>query len=127
MSYLQQSLLAVKEDPTELNTQFFSDANIDKVQCAIQRIVRLNGYDISKQSSEHLITIMQYVYNVHGRFRNTVDALNKIVLDQSVPIVISNIKQRIQYDKDRTKSLKPMPRSVSTSIKGNNTVIRDVI
>lgn len=126
-SLLDTSIATLREDKSERNVAFFNKENMDRIQCGIINQVRKKGYEISRQSDIHLATIMQYVYNVHERNYHDISKMNKIVLQIVVPMIVSNIKQHIQWNKDRQLSLKPMDRGTVTSVKGENVFIRNEI
>jgi hypothetical protein len=127
MSYLlDTSIATLREDKSERNVAFFNKDNLDRLHCAIIKRVKNKGYNITKQSDIHLTTIMQYIYNMYERNYYSLEKMNNMVLDIVIPMIISNVKQHIQWNKDR--QLLPwkstMERGEVTSIKGNNIVDR---
>lgn len=110
----------------ELARVFFSKSNVDTVQRRLRDVIRERmGYVIDRQSDEHLLIIMRYVYMQSGR--NTggtaeIRRLNELVLKEIVPQVASGIEQYLAYLRDASTLPQPIARGAATSIKGRNTV-----
>lgn len=110
--------------------EFFSDGNIETIQKSLRRKVRAEtGHGISPQSCEQIVMVMYHVYSNHGRVVTSkknvlqeVASLNNILLNELVPMVVSNVKQYVQYISDISKLPTPMTRSMSTSTKGSNSL-----
>ena len=61
---------------------------------------------------------LQFSRNQNCSLQDQVDALNKMVLKDSLSIILTNIEQYIEYKKDISSVHVPMPRSVSVSSAG---------
>ena len=106
-----------------LNELFFSPENTQIIQNAIRKnvyIKTLGKHLISNQSRRELYIIMRSIYLQHGKNRKTdisgqIRELNKRVVDDSVPKIISGIKQYIGYKKNINTLPTPMmlPRNMS--------------
>ena len=101
---------------------FFSDNNMNVINDAsIEIIKRSTGVTISRQSERDLLGIMQFVFSVYANttwMTSVVDEvrrLNKLVLDESVPIIKSGMLMYLQYIKDASTLPVPIDRSVSTT------------
>ena len=118
----------VQSNPTIQS--FFSDNNIRSLQSQLKKqVFHQIGQRISSQSCEQMFIVMSYVYSNHGRPLHSSSAvsqqvllLNQHVLDELVPMVTSNVKQYLQYIKDISSLPVPIDHSVSTSVKGNNSL-----
>lgn len=112
---------------TPLSDLFFSRKNMDALQDGLRILVLQASdgkYNIGKQSEEELKIIMRGVYLQHGKnyvgvsIVDQVRQLNKILLDWSVPRVLSNIMQKEKYIEDISMLPKPMDRPELSSMKG---------
>ena len=105
-------------EETLLSDLFFSNININN----IQRLIKYEVYNISelfidKQPENDLLDIMKSVYlqykehpkipmnedeknQLKEEYKNEIDKLNRIVVDISVPIILSYIKQHLAYLRD---------------------------
>jgi len=90
-------------EPNALTRAFFSEQNVDKLQKCLQRLVfKHSGYRIDRQSDQQLFIIMRSIYyqyadNRNDNVRGQVKQLNGIVLDDSVPKIISQIELHHAY------------------------------
>lgn len=101
---------------------FFSDNNMNVIhEASIDIIKRSTGVTISRQSERDLLGIMQFVFSVYANTTcmpsvvDEVRRLNKLVLDESVPIIKSGMLMYLQYIKDASTLPVPIDRSVSTT------------
>lgn len=124
---------------TLLTNLFFSDLNVQSVQ----KLIRLQVYKtinvvIDDQSVDELLIVMRSIYLQFSRhpplltaeqpieiqqkiIKKTVEQverLNKLVVDEVVPLVISGVKQHIAYLKDASQPPEFMEKPVSDSIRG---------
>ena len=118
----------VQSNPTIQS--FFNDSNIRFLQSQLKKqVFHQIQQRISSQSCEQMFIVMSYVYSNHGRplsnssaVIHEVQFLNQHVLNELVPMVTSNVKQYVQYIKDISSLPVPIDHSVSTSVKGNNSL-----
>lgn len=100
--------------------QFTSDENIDYLQNQIiSEVRRITRYEISRQSDRDLMGIMNAVYQEHGNTacaRQTIDALNRLVLEQAIENVLGGIRGYLMYVRDASRIPDPLERSVSTTM-----------
>lgn len=93
-----------------LSKAYFSQKNIDNLQIALRRhIYELSGgkYDISRQSDDHMLLIMQETYEHNARYckvdvpskkiTQQVAELNTIVLKRCVKRVMMEIEFHLHY------------------------------
>lgn len=116
---------------SELSTLFFSDKNIKRLQKMIRRDVfqRTNGefrLDID-QDVKKLLIAMRAIYMTHARFLpgqivRQCKRLNKKVIDEIIPGMITEIRQYYGYLKEINKPLDPIPRPLNVSNKGRLTL-----
>ncbi len=98
------------QEPNWLSRSYFSQKNVDNLQIALRRhIYQLSGgkYDISRQSDEHLILIMQETYEYNARFCDVytpnkkitqqIAQLNTIVLKRCVKRILTEIEFHLHY------------------------------
>lgn len=109
-----------------LNQVFFSNSNLQK----IQNLIRFNVYKmtngefkIDEQDETQLQIVMRSIYLQYGRnldenISEQISQLNNIVVDELVPKIISNIKQYIQYLKDKAEPYKLLDRPKNLSNAG---------
>jgi hypothetical protein len=102
-------------EETLLSDLFFSNLNIFNIQKLIKyNVYQISGLYIDKQPEIELLDIMTSIYlqyNEHPpvnklddslkqMYRNEIDKLNKIVVDTSVPIILTYMKQHLAYLRD---------------------------
>ena len=124
---------------TPLTFLFFSDKNIKN----IQNLIKLNvhkqiNYIIDDQSNNELMIIMRSIfleYSLHPaliseemseterqilfkKYTNEVDRLNKIVVQEIVPKIVSQIQQYVDYLRDASQQPYYMDKPKNESVKG---------
>lgn len=109
---------------TELNRLFFSDKNIRRIQKKIKDEIykRTNGefkVDVDQEQRD-LYIAMRAVYYEYARFLpnqivRQVKELNRKVVMEVVPGMITEIKQEYGYIKEINKPLSPIARPVNMS------------
>lgn len=105
-------------EETLLSDLFFSNLNINNIQKLIKyEVYNISELFIDKQPENDLLDIMKSVYlqykehpkipmnedeknQLKDEYKNEIDKLNKIVVDISVPIILSYIKQHLAYLRD---------------------------
>jgi hypothetical protein len=113
---------------------FFSKDNFESLQRNIRYMVhKYSGYNIGNQSESDLIIIMESIYNEYAKhvddkgtpvdilfkhIREQLVILNKFVLQESVPIIINGILQKVGFistfeNKDTTRLDRPVNTNVS--------------
>jgi hypothetical protein len=107
---------------TPLSCAFFSAGNVRILQNGIKAGVhkKSNGrFQIADQDEDTLKIIMRSVFLQHATNQPTnitgqISALNKIVLDYSVPQVLSEAQSYVKYKNDVSTLVVPIQRPVST-------------
>lgn len=122
-----------------LTDLFFSQKNIENVQKVIRYLVyKHTDQVIDKQSTDELLVIMRAIYleysshpeiikedmsqqqkqNILIQYKNEVDRLNKLVFNNVVPKLVSQLQQYMDYLRDVSQQPKQMERPKNDSIKG---------
>jgi hypothetical protein len=106
----------------DLENTFFSDENITLInkQLILTVFKKTNGsYKISNQTTESLTIVMRYVFLEHARhlpynILEQIRELNLRVVNEIVPIVITQITQRTEYLKTiaEPRNVLPLPINV---------------
>jgi hypothetical protein len=125
-------------ETTPVSNLFFSKENVDRIQLLLkQEVINrtnvdndpiLNGYKpiiIKRQNDTELGIIMRSIYlqyskNLSSNIEQQVNELNNIVIYDSVPKIITSIKQKIKYYYDIQNNPVPLDYGMNTSTKGEN-------
>jgi hypothetical protein len=121
-------MLAPEAEVTPVNIEFCSRNNIDHLQSLIKQIaLNETNIKISDQSEDDLKAIMRSVYldmqtkdqyNTSLLVENLYE-LNKQVIKELIPGLLSNIRQYIGYVHDKQKGVLPFSRTgVNVNTKG---------
>ena len=117
------------QEKSQLSQTYFSKENLN----LLQRIIRQSVYDTSKgkykignQSEQELLIIMRSFYlkystNLDYNITEQIRVLNDKVINYSVEIILTNIKQQKEYIKQIDEPLNIFNRGEATSIKGDKT------
>jgi len=124
----QTAMKGLQED-SELSKLFFSDKNMARIQKKIKEEIfkRTKGQfrlDVD-QDQQDLLLAMRSVYLDHARFLpgqtiRQVKRLNDRVIEETVPPMITEIKQYYGYLKEINKPLSPIARPINVSNAGRN-------
>lgn len=139
---------SVQQDPSNLNTFFFSSENIDYLQDRIvSEIKRIKKVDISKQSVDELLIIMRNYYTkalsgwlphegdpnkVYSRgetpcsIEEQLSRLNKAVLEETIKQVLSGVDMYFEYYKQASSLPLPLSLPTYTSEKGSRVLSENV-
>ena len=133
-----ESLQGIHEQ-TPLNNAFFSQENTDRIQQEIRGLVYkitesdpdpiLEGHRpvvISRQNDTQLQLVMRSIYLQYAKHTNEdilsqVKQLNDLVIKETVPGIITNVKSYIGYSKDIQKLPSPLDHPINPSMKGEKT------
>ena len=114
-------------DKTLLNQLYFSTKNIqNKLRYTVYKMS--NGqFTIGDQNEEELAIIMRSIYlqyskNLPDNITEQIRQLNNIVVDQTAPDLLSNVKQYIKYLEDANEPYKLMQRPQNVSSAGTRTL-----
>ena len=125
--FLEFALRSVHEQPDEVNSVFFSKANMDYLQDRIRTDVRkLTGITIGRQGDEDLAQIMIGLYAMEGgsscNARNKVARLNNLVLRVCVKQCVEGAQAYSGYVHDASRSVTPIAHPVNPSGTGTDTL-----
>ena len=125
MIYKSEALKTILVD-SDLSNVFFSHTNINILQTVIRYRVWIESgkkHIISNQSSQELKTIMRSIFLQYGKFQNNnitkqVKSLNEVVIEYTVPNILSNIELYLGYKQDISHLPIPLTHPVNLSVKG---------
>jgi hypothetical protein len=124
---------------TPLTFLYFSDKNVKNIQNLIRYLVSKEiGQNIDEQNNTELLIIMRSIfleYSQHPElldetmsperraavlklYTNEVDRLNQLVVNETVPRVISGVQQYLDYLRDSSQMPEQIARPVSVSTAG---------
>ncbi len=109
---------------SELSLQFFSEKNINVLNNNLIKGVQQqsnNLYTIGIQDQDQLKTIMRSIYlenakNLSINIPEQINVLNSLVLQYSIPQIISSLKSYNKYMHDITNMYVPMDRPIYSNI-----------
>lgn len=130
-SQIRNQILIGIHDKSDLNQYFFSDKNINRIQFMLKEEIfkQSNGrFQIDRQSDSELVQVMKSVYlryarNLPYQIAEQVAQLNRIVIREIVPYVLSEIYGYYGYLRDIQRTPTPIDRPKSLSSKGLKTLI----
>jgi hypothetical protein len=107
-------------DIGRLSEVFFSNENIEIInRMIILSVFRRTKIKIKNQSVESLIIVMKYVFESYARhlpynIKKQIMELNKIVLCETLPLILTEVTQRYKYLEEITKprEINPLPKNV---------------
>ena len=109
----------------ELITTFFSNQNIAVIQKALrEEVKRVHGWVISRQDDTELVLIMRGVFNMNNAsvldhdLIDQVHRLNDLVVEYTLPRLVTNIKHYIGYLRDSSRPYRLVDRPINTSQRG---------
>ena len=113
-----------------LSKKFFSNENIQMVQKMIIKAIYVKSggkFQIQEQDENDLLVVMRGVFFNEAKFLpnrilEQVIELDRKVVEQTVPGIMSNIKQQFSYIKDITKPRDLLDLPVNVSVKGTKTL-----
>jgi len=128
--FLQKSLLTMNVEQNKINTLYFSNENMRKVQNQLVIYTRkYTGHTISLQNCSDVLMAMQYFYINYpqytlndSKFEENVGVLNQLVVSDLVQQTTSGVKQHLEYLKYIKRTPQPLDYGKSSSIKGENSL-----
>jgi len=111
-----------------LKEAFFSSQNINNIQrLIIKNVYEKTKYNIVSQKEEHILQIMQGIYNDHAQnlpynFKEQIEELNSKVVTFTLPYIIKQINSLYNYRRDIEQPIGVIPLPVNTSIQGQRTL-----
>ena len=124
---------------TLLTFLFFSQQNVDNIQKLIRMLVYKHTKEvIDDQSNTELLVVMRSIFLAYAKhpklmdesmseterktlcveYTNESDRLNQLVIDSTVPVIVSHLQQYLVYLHDASSPLRVMEKPLSTSVKG---------
>jgi hypothetical protein len=104
-------------DKSTLNELYFSRENLEQIQNSVRfNVYTLSEgkYTIGKQSDTELIIIMRSIFFQHSKnitnkdtIKAQISELNKLVVNDISPKILSQIQQHYGYLRDSTKRMEP--------------------
>mgnify|MGYP000703977898 FL=1 len=124
-TYERDAMKSIQHD-TPLNQMFFSAKNIENLQCMIRYGVYLQSnkkYTIDNQSESELYVIMRSIFLQHSRNLETniqeqIRDLNKLVVLEVVPKILSELQMHYTYMRDISANPIPLSHPVNESSAG---------
>jgi hypothetical protein len=111
----------------ELVTAFFSNQNIAVIQKTLrEEVKRAHGWVISRQDDTELVLIMRGVFNMNNAsvldhdLNDQVRRLNDLVVEYTLPRLVTNIKHYIGYLRDSSRPYRLVDRPINTSRRGEH-------
>ncbi len=113
-------------DKSALNIAFFSQKNMDIIQNHIRKEIyrRSQGrHRIGNQDYTQLLIVMRSIFLQNSQFgttnvREQINNLNKLVIYESVPRIITEIEQYIGYVRDASRPWQPIDRPTNVNSAG---------
>lgn len=132
-NYANMSSTALKgiQSDSELSKLFFSDKNFNRIQKMIKKEVysRSKGQfklDADQEARDLLIsmraTYLEHARNLPNQLVRQVKKLNKLVIDEIVPGMITAIKQEYGYLQEINRPLQPIMRPMNVNNAGRKTL-----
>lgn len=124
---------------TPLTFLFFSKKNIENIQKLVRMVVyKTVNQVVDDQSTKELLVIMRSIFleyhshpplidnsmtqaeiaSLKKMYTDEVNRLNKITVDTVVPLVVSGMKQYIDYIRDISMQPRQIERAINDSVKG---------
>jgi len=129
MQYQTNILNSLSQCKTPLNTLFFSDFNVERIQRGIQKKVKeQTGRSIDRQNRSDLVAIMRTIFitnsvNPYGEACKQVDFMNVRVIETAVKQVNTGLAQYLGYIKDISSTPVPLDLPRNTDNYGSITNI----
>ncbi len=127
---------------TLLTSLFFSQTNINNIQILLKKVIfkELGGIVIDDQSISELLIVMRSLFlseskhpplinknmtkeqvsKLQKQYTEEVARLNVLVINTTVPMILSSIKQYLAYKNQLDNPIQINPKPESTTIKGEN-------
>jgi len=119
------------DNETEVGHVFFSKENMRRLHKAIKEEVTVrtnNNFSLDvEQDESSLLIAMRAIFLQYGRFLpynivRQVKRLNRQVVNNIVPDMVTLIKQSYGYEKEINKPLQPIPRPLNVNNRGRKTL-----
>lgn len=121
--YRDNPVITSTQLKSDTRSAFFSRANIDLIHKQIQGIIyKRTGFQIDRQSDDDLHIIMNWVFQAYAHHTGSdeVGRLNGIVMQEVIPMILSNMRMYAAYLRDASTMHRPLPLPHFDSIRGEN-------
>lgn len=132
-------VLAGIQEVTPFSLLYFSKENIDELQRLIRYKVYISTnkqFIIDNQNETELVIVMRAMFlqysklpGDYSKYKQEIDRINSLVINKTLPDIISGVKQYVGYIKDSTQNYIPISRGTNQSIAGEKTLrsVSDVL
>jgi hypothetical protein len=134
LSDIATNMVATMKKPmTPLNTVYFSQANVDRVQRLLRDAIKSEtGLSIDRQNQDDVLAFMRYTYinnamNPYGNIETQINKMNQQVVAKMLPQVRDGISSYILYLRDASTLYVPNSLPVNTSVAGDRLPINNRI
>ena len=134
LSDIATNMVATMKKPmTPLNTVYFSQANVERVQRLLRDAIKAEtGLSIDRQNQNDVLAFMRYTYinnaiNPYGNIETQVNKMNQQVVAKMLPQVRDGISSYILYLRDASTLYVPNSLPVNTSVAGDRLPINNRI
>lgn len=134
LSDIATNMVATMKKPmTPLNTVYFSQANIERVQRLLRDAIKAEtGLSIDRQNQNDVLAFMRYTYinnvmNPYGNIEAQINKMNQQVVAKMLPQVRDGISSYILYIRDASTLYVPNSLPLNTSVAGDRMLINDRI
>jgi hypothetical protein len=134
LSDIATNMVATMRKPmTPLNTVYFSQANVDRVQRLLRDAIKAEtGLSIDRQNQDDVLAFMRYTYinnamNPYGNIETQVNKMNQQVVAKMLPQVRDGVSSYILYLRDASTLYVPNNLPVNTSVAGDRLPINNRI
>lgn len=122
--------LGNNDQPTELSRLFFSVKNMNLIQTLLKNAVKYKTKGkvlIEDQDEKDLLVIMRTIYYEYARklqhsIGKQIFELNSIVVRETLPGILTNVKQYMLYIRDISRPIEPLDRPLNVSNAGRKTL-----
>jgi len=134
LSDIATNMVATMKKPmTPLNTVYFSQANVDRVQRLLRDAIKSEtGLSIDRQNQDDVLAFMRYTYinnamNPYGNIETQINKMNQQVVAKMLPQLRDGISSYILYLRDASTLYVPNSLPVNTSVAGDRLPINNRI
>jgi len=134
LSDIATNMVATMKKPmTPLNTVYFSQANVERVQRLLRDAIKSEtGLSIDRQNQDDMLAFMRYTYinnaiNPYGNIETQVNKMNQQVVAKMLPQVRDGLSSYILYLRDASTLYVPNSLPVNTSVAGDRLPINNRI
>lgn len=132
-------VLAGIQEVTPFSLLYFSKENIDELQRLIRYKVYISTnkqFIIDNQNETELVIVMRAMFlqysklpDDYSKYKQEINRINSLVINKTLPDIISGVKQYVGYIKDSTQNYIPISRGTNQSIAGEKTLrsVSDVL